>query len=81
MVFLEQGPDVLPLFRRQFQIFGEAGKLLIDRLWCMEVLKLLSRGGLPRPVILTCGRPGNSEQEHSSIGKCQWTISHEKQPP
>jgi hypothetical protein len=43
MVLLKQKPDMLLLFRSQLQIFREASKLLVDRLRCMDMLKLLTR--------------------------------------
>jgi hypothetical protein len=42
MVILKQRPDLL-LFRSQFQIFRKASKFLVDRLWSMDMLKLLAR--------------------------------------
>lgn len=38
----KQRPDLLLLFRSQFQIFSEACKFLVDRLRCMDTLQLLT---------------------------------------
>jgi len=43
MVLLKECPDLLLLFRSQLQILRKASKFLIDRLRCMNVLKLLTR--------------------------------------
>ena len=43
MVILKQRSDLLLLFRSQLQIFRKASKFLVDRLWRMDVLKLLTR--------------------------------------
>jgi len=43
VVLVEQRPDLLLLFRSQLQIFRQASKFLVDRLRCMDVLKLLTR--------------------------------------
>jgi len=43
VVLLKQRPDLLLLFRSQLQILGKASKFLIDRLWRMDMLKLLAR--------------------------------------
>ncbi len=53
MVFLKQRPDLLLLFRSQLQIFCQASKFLVDRLRRMDMLKLLTRGGLLRPIVLS----------------------------
>jgi hypothetical protein len=41
VMLLKQRPDLLPLFRSQLQIPGKAIKLLVDRLRCVDALKLL----------------------------------------
>ena len=43
VVLLKQRPDMLLLFRSQFQIFRQVSKFLIDRLRRMDVLRLLTR--------------------------------------
>jgi hypothetical protein len=43
VVLLKQRPDLLLLFRSQFQIFRKTGKFLVDRLWRMNTLELLAR--------------------------------------
>jgi len=43
MVLLKQRPYKLLLFRIQLQICRKASKLLVDRLWRMDMLKLLTR--------------------------------------
>ena len=42
VVLLEQRPDLLPLFPSQLEILCESNELLVDRLRCMEALKLLT---------------------------------------
>ena len=56
MVLHEQRPDLLPLFRSQLQIFRKHSKFLVDRLRCMDMLKLLTRRGLLYPIVLSYGR-------------------------
>ena len=41
VMVLKQRPDLLLLFRSQFQIFGKASKFLVDRLRRMDMLQLL----------------------------------------
>jgi hypothetical protein len=43
MVLLKQRLDLLLLFGSQLQIFRKVSKFLVDRLWRMDVLKLLTR--------------------------------------
>jgi hypothetical protein len=43
VVILKQRPDLLLLFRIQFQIFGKTSKFLVDRLGRMDMLQLLTR--------------------------------------
>jgi hypothetical protein len=43
MVLLKQRPYMLLLLRTQLQICRKASKLLVDRLWRMDMLKLLTR--------------------------------------
>jgi hypothetical protein len=43
VVLLKQGPDFALLFRSQLQIFRKASQFLVDRLWRVDVLKLLTR--------------------------------------
>ena len=43
VVLIEQRPDLLLLFRCQFQIFRKASEFLVDRLRRMDLLKLLTR--------------------------------------
>ena len=50
VMFLQQRPYLLLLCRCQFQIFRKVGKLLVDRLRRMDVLQLLTRGGLLNPL-------------------------------
>jgi len=74
-------PDLLLLFRSLLQIFRKASKFLVDRLWRMDVLKLLARGGLLYPVVLSYGGTGHSEDEHTPICKCERPIAHGQQAP
>ena len=43
VVFLKQKPDLLLLFRRQFQISRKASKFLVNRLSRVGILPLLMR--------------------------------------
>ena len=43
VVLIEQRPDLLLLFRCQFQIFRKASEFLVDRLRRMDLLKSLTR--------------------------------------
>jgi hypothetical protein len=43
MVLLKQRYDLLLLFRSQLHIFRQADKFLVNRLWRMDMLKLLTR--------------------------------------
>src|SRR6202035_3933606 len=61
VVLLEQRPDLLLLFRSQLQVFCKMSELLVDRLRCMDMLKLLTRRWLLCPVILSYGRARDSE--------------------
>jgi hypothetical protein len=56
MVLLKESPDLLLLFRSQLQISRQTSKLLVNRLWCMDMLKLLARWGLLYPIVLSYGR-------------------------
>ena len=76
VVLLEQGPHLLLLFRSQLQIFCKVSKLLVDRLRCMDMLKLLARRRLLCPVVLSCRHAGNCEDEQSSVCKRGRSISH-----
>jgi hypothetical protein len=42
VVVLKQRPDPLLLFWSQLQIFCEAGKFLVNRLWRVDMLKVLA---------------------------------------
>ena len=53
LVLLEQRPDLLLLFRSQLQVFCKVSKLLVDRLRCMDMLKLLTRRGLLCRIVLS----------------------------
>jgi hypothetical protein len=53
VVLLKQRPHLLLLFRSQLQIFRKASKFLVDRLRCMDMLKLLARRGLLYPIVLS----------------------------
>jgi hypothetical protein len=74
MVLLKQRPNLLLLFRRQLEIFREASKFLIDRLWRMDMLELLTRCGLLCPIILSDGGTGHCDREHNSTCKCDESI-------
>src|SRR6202167_5272978 len=76
VVLLEQRPDLLLLLRSQLQVFCKVSKLLVDRLRCMDMLKLLTRRGLFCPVVLSYGGSGNSEHEHNPVCKRGGSISH-----
>jgi hypothetical protein len=78
MVLLKQRTDLPLLFRSQCQIFREAGQLLVDRLRCMDMLKLLTRRGLRCLIVLSCGRSGHSEQEPNPISDREKSLSHGK---
>jgi hypothetical protein len=43
VVLLKQRPDLLLLYRNQFQVFRKPSKLLVDGLRRMDMLKLLTR--------------------------------------
>jgi hypothetical protein len=43
VVLLKQRPDPLLLVRGQLQIFRKSSKFLVDRLWGVDMLKLLTR--------------------------------------
>jgi hypothetical protein len=43
MVLLQQRPDLLLLLRSQLQIFRQASKFLVNRLWRVDMLKLFTR--------------------------------------
>jgi hypothetical protein len=77
LVLLKQRPDLLPLFRSQLQIFRKASKFLVDRLRRMDMLKLLTRRGLLYRIVLSYGRTGHSDNEHSPMCKRQRSISHD----
>src|SRR5258705_1645880 len=55
MVLIKQRPDLLLLFRSQFEVFRKVSKFLVDRLRRVDVLKLLTRRGLLCPVVLSYG--------------------------
>jgi len=76
VVLLKQRPDLLLLIQSQLQIFREASELLIDRLRCMDMLQLLLRRRLLRPVILGYGGNGYSKQDYKSTAKRQMSNSH-----
>ena len=75
MVLLKQRTDLPLLFRSQCQILREAGKFLVDRSRCMDMLKLLTRRGLRCLIVLSRGR---SEQESNPISKREKSLSHRK---
>lgn len=52
VMVLKQRPNLLLLFRSQFQIFGKASKFLVDRLRSMDMLQLLTCWGLLRCIVL-----------------------------
>jgi hypothetical protein len=81
MVLLKQGPNLLLLFGSQLQILRKASKLLVDRLWRMDILKLLTRRGLPCPIVLSYGGTCHSEHAHKPICKRERSISHRQQSP
>ena len=76
VVLLEQGPDLLLLFRSQLQVLCKVSKLLVDRLRCMDMLKLLARRRLFCPVVLSYGRACNSKDEQNSVCKLGRSSSH-----
>ena len=43
VVLLEKRPNLLLLLRSQLEIFRKASEFLVDRLWSMDMLKLLAR--------------------------------------
>ena len=43
VVLLKQSPNLLLLFRGQLEVFCKTSKFLVDRLWSMNMLKLLTR--------------------------------------
>ena len=43
MVLFKQRPHLLLLFWRQLQIIRKSSKFLVDRLWRMDIPKLLAR--------------------------------------
>jgi hypothetical protein len=61
VVLVKQRSDLPLLFRSQLQIFRKPSKFLVDRLWRMDMLKLLTRGGLLYAIVLSHGRAGHSE--------------------
>jgi hypothetical protein len=65
----KQWPNLLLLFGSQLQIPRKASKLLVDRLWRMDILKLLTRRGLPCPIVLSYGGTCHSEHEHKPTCK------------
>jgi hypothetical protein len=89
VVLVQQRPDLLLLFRSQLQIFRKPSKLLVDRLRRMDMLKLLTRGGLLTPLVsstvlstvLSYGSTAHSEQEQNPVGKREKSISHGQHPP
>ncbi len=78
MVLLKQRTDLPLLFRSQCQILREAGKFLVDRSRCMDMLKLLTRRGLRCLIVLSRGRSGHSEQESNPISNREKSLSHGK---
>ena len=42
MVLFEKRPDLLLLFWSQFEVFRKVSKFLVDRLWRIDTLKLLT---------------------------------------
>jgi hypothetical protein len=76
VVRLKQGPNLLLLFRRELQIFRKTSKLLIDRLWRVDMLKLLTRCGLLYPMILSDGWTGRCERKHKSTCERDESISN-----
>jgi hypothetical protein len=77
MVLFKKRPDLLLLFRSQFEIFREAGKFLVNRLRRMDILKLLARRGLLPHILLGYGRPGHSEDKRYPISKRESSTTHE----
>jgi hypothetical protein len=55
-------------------------ELLIDRLRCMDALKLLTCRLLHR-IILSWGRAGHSEREHYPVRKIDSAVQHLRRPP
>ena len=43
VMLLKQMADLLPLFRSQLQVFRKASKFIVNRLRCMDMLKLIAR--------------------------------------
>jgi hypothetical protein len=75
MVLLKQRPHLLLLFRSQLQILRKARKFLVNRLRCMNMLKLLACGGL-LSFSLSHAKTSRSEHEHNPICKRVRSISH-----
>jgi hypothetical protein len=69
VMFLKQRPDLLLLFRSQFQIFGKASKFLVNRLRRMDMLQLLTCRGLLCSVVLCYAGTAYSERQHHSACK------------
>ena len=61
LVFLKQRPDLLLLFRGQFEVFGQMGEFLIDRAGTMNRPKLLLCEWRTGCVFLGCGDAGGPE--------------------
>ena len=78
MVLLKHRTDLPLLFRSQWQIFREAGRLLVDRSRCMDMLNLLPRRGLRCLIVLSSGRSGHAEQEPNPISNREESLSHGK---
>ena len=75
-VAVRETPDSLLLFRGQLQVLGKVGKFLVDRLSCMDMLKLLTRRGLLSAIMLSYGTARNCETQHQSIHERERSISH-----
>jgi hypothetical protein len=60
VVLLKRRPDLSLLVRSQLQIIRNTSKLLVDRLQCINLLKLLPRRGLLDPIVLSDDSAGRS---------------------
>jgi hypothetical protein len=67
VVLLEQRPDLLLLLWSQLQILRKPSKFLVHRLRRMDLLKLLTHRGLLCPIVLSYGKTGHRQDEHSAI--------------
>jgi hypothetical protein len=85
VVLLKQRPHLLLLLRSQLQIFRQASKFLVNRLWRMDTLKLFTGRGPLRAIflsyVLSYGSAGHSEREDNPTGKGEVSNLHGQQPP